>query len=132
MNTKTFNQNFELDRKARGGVRANPKHAHIEQPEILTADGIAYDANETYHFFDSQTQETRQSLGLRRDGDFLCTFGLKVVAVSKLRINRDAALADGQIFFKSQIENLQNRIQSFELEKSADARSLKSFLMAKE
>ena len=116
MNTKTFNENYTIDRKARG-IKAMPKHTAAEVPEILTADGIAYDPNETYHFFDVQTQEIRQSIGLRSDGDYLCTFGLKAVAIAKLRANRNSALADGQSFYKSEIERLQKRIQDFESKK---------------
>lgn len=128
MNTKTFNENFELDRKSRAGVRANPKHAAATAPpEIMTGDGKAYDPSLTYFYFDEQSSEIRQSIGLRRDGEHLCMFGLRVVAVSKLRLSRDSALADGQEYFKSEIERLQKRIQEFELEKSADARRLKTF-----
>lgn len=130
MNTKTFNENFTLDRKAKG-IRAVPKHA-AEPLEIMTADAAAYDPNETYYFFDTQTAEVRQSLGLRRSDDYLCTFGLKVVAIAKLRLSRDAALGDGQAFLTSEIERLKKKIQNFELEKSGANRSLKSFLMAKE
>lgn len=129
MNTKTFNQNYELDRKAKGN-RAVPKFAD-EPPQIMTADGAAYDPNQTYHFFDTQTAEVRQSPGLRRDGEHLSTFGLKVVEISKLRSSRDDALADGQEFFSSEIERLRKRTQDFELEKSAETRSLKTFLMSK-
>ncbi len=132
MNTKTFNQDYELDRKTRAGIRANPKHAHVEPAEIMTADGTAYDPAIRYYFFDVQTQEVKQSLGLRRDKDYLCAFGLKVVLIAKLRASRDDALSDGQTFFKSEIERLQERVAEFELEKTNDSRSLKAFLMAKE
>ena len=118
MNTKTFNQNYELDRKTRAGIRANPKHAPAEAVEIMTADGTAYDPAIIYHFFDAQAGEVRQSLGLRRSGEYLCTFGLRVVLIAKLRVNRDDALADRQIYFKSEIQRLQKRIAGYELEKS--------------
>ncbi len=117
MNTKTFNENYEIDRKSKG-VKAMPRNAHVEPVEIMTADGTPYDSNEKYHFFEIQTAEIRQSLGLRRDGEHLCTFGLRVVAIAKLRINRDDALADGQEYLKSEIQRLQKRIKDFELEKS--------------
>lgn len=133
MNTKTFNENFEVDRKARAGVRANPKHLKlVEAPKLLTADGALYDPGQTYYFFDVQGAEIRQSIGLKRNGEYLCTFGLKVVPVSKLRANRGDALADGQEHFKSEIERLKGEIQKFELEKPQEKRSLKSFLMTKE
>ncbi len=131
MNTKTFNENFTIDRKSKG-VKAMPKHATAEAVKIMTADGTAYDSTSTYYFFDVQTQEVRQSLGLRRDKDYLCAFGLKVVPIAKLRASRDDAFADGQTFLKSEIERLQKRIAEFELEKTNDSRSLKTFLMAKE
>ena len=132
MKTAEFNQDYELDRKTRAGIRANPKHTHVEPAEIMIADGTAYDSTSTYYFFDAQTGEVRQSLGLRRDKDYLCAFGLKVVLIAKLRANRDDSLTDGQTFFKSEIERLQERIAEFELEKTNDSRSLKAFLMAKE
>jgi hypothetical protein len=132
MDAKTFNQNYELDRKAKG-VRANAKGAPPEPLEtILTADGTAYDASKTYYFFDHAAAEVRASAGLRRTGEHLCAIGLKVVAVSLLRSTRDGALADGQKFFKSEIERNQERIKNYELEKTSTNRSLKTFLMAKE
>jgi len=126
MNTETFHRDFELDRKAKG-VRANPKNAPVVEPEIMTADNADYDAAQTYYFFDEQTREIRQSTGLRRVGEYLSTFGLKVVAVGKLRLKRD-----GQTFFKSEIERLQTRVKEYELEKTTESRSLKAFLMANE
>ena len=116
MDTKSFHENFELDRKAKG-IRANPKNALAVEPDILTADGSVYDAAQTYYFFDLQTREIRQSNGLRRDKEYLSTFGLRVVEIGKLRAGRDDALSDGQTFFKSEIERLQARIKDFELEK---------------
>ncbi len=132
MNTAEFNRNYEIDRKSKG-VKALPKHTTATvAPEVMTADGTAFDSTETYYFFDAQTGEVRQSIGLRRDGEHLCTFGLKVIAISKLRANRDDALADGQSFFKSEMTRLQKRIADYELEKTGEKRSLKAFLMAKE
>jgi hypothetical protein len=58
--------------------------------------------------------------------------GIKVVEIEKLRINRDDALADSQKIFQSEIEGLNKRIAEYELEKTVENRSLKSFLMAKE
>lgn len=132
MKTAEFNQNYELDRKTRAGIRADPKHAHVEPAEIMTADGKPFDPAATYHFFDAQAGEVRQSLTLRRDKDYLCAFGLRVVLIANLRTSRDDALSDGQSFFKSEIERLQERIAEFELEKSGANRSLKTFLMTKE
>lgn len=126
MKTEEFNENYEIDRQSKG-VKAVPKNARAEPVLIKTADGENYDAGETYYFFDSQTAQVRQSLGLRRVGEHLCTFGLNVVAVAKLRANRDDALGDGQKFFKSEIERLQKRIEKFEAEKTGDRRALKEF-----
>ncbi len=135
MKTDEFNRNYEIDRQARG-VKATAKNSKDADSASLqvpaTADGAVYDANQTYHFFDVQTQEVRQSIGLRRDGTHLCTFGLRVVAVAELQSSRDDALTDGQTFFKSEIERLQKRVADYELEKSNDKRSLKAFLMTKE
>lgn len=131
MNTKTFHENFEVDRQSKG-VRATAKNAPVVEPEIQTADGAIYDAAQTYFFFDESTAEVRPSTGLRRAGVHLSTFGLKVVEIAKLRAHRDNSLADGQAFFKLQIERLQIRIKEFELEKTPDARSLKAFLMARD
>jgi len=131
MKSTEFNKSYEIDRKTRAGIRAVPKQSTAELPQIMTADGVIYDPDQTYFFFDAQTAEVRQSLGLRRDGEHLCTFGLRVVQVSKLRSNRDDALADGQAFFSSEINRLHKQIQNFELEKSGKNRSLKTFLMQK-
>jgi hypothetical protein len=116
MKTAEFSENYTIDRKTRVGVRANPKNAPAPETPA-TADGTIYCPTATYFFFDEQTQQIRQSTGLRRDGEFLCTFGLRVIPISKLRVSQDDALADGQEFFKSEIENLQNRIHNFETEK---------------
>lgn len=118
MDSKTFHENFTVDRKAKG-VRATPKNTPVVEPEIQTADGAIYEAAQTYFFFDEQTREIQQSTGFRRVGEYLSTFGLKVVSIAKLRSKRDAALSDGQLFFKLQIELLQTRIKEFELEKPA-------------
>ncbi len=101
-------------------------------PDLARPELQAYDSTSTYYFFDAQTDEVRQSLGLRRDKDYLCAFGLKVVLIAELRASRDDSLTDGQTFFKSEIERLQERVAEFELEKTNDSRSLKAFLMAKE
>ena len=131
MKTDEFNRGYEIVRKSKG-VKAMPKHAHAEPVTFQTADGTDYDPMATYYFFDAQTQEVRQSLGLRRDGTHLCTFGLRVVLVDKLRLSQNDALTDGQEFFKSEITRLQKRIADYELQKTDDQRSLKAFLMAKE
>ncbi len=132
MKTTEFNENYELDQKSRG-VRANPKNAEPALVTIRTADGENFDPNETYYFFDSQATQVRQSTSLRRDGngEHLCALGLKVVAIAKLRANRDDALTDAQSFFKLEIERLQNRIQKLELEKTGEKRKLKDFSIVK-
>ena len=130
MKSAEFNKNYEIDRRSKG-VKATAKHAAAEVPEILTADGTVYDADQTYHFFDEPTQQIRQSLGLRRSGEHLCTFGLRVVAVSKLRARKDDALADGQKFFNAEIEHLRTRIRKYEAEKQPANRSLKAVLTSR-
>lgn len=131
MKTKEFNENYEIDRKAKG-IKAVPKNIAADSAAIRTADGENYDPNETYYFFDSQTAQIRTSVGLRRAGEHLCTFGLKVVAVSKLRANQDGALTDGQLFFKLEVERLQKWIQKFESEKTDKKRQLKDFSLTNE
>lgn len=116
LNTKTFNENFTIDRAARG-VKALPKNTPTVT-HLRTADGEIYDASRTYYFFDRQGREIRQSVGLREKDGFLSTFGLKVVAVSKLRADRNDALTDGQTFFRDRIEDLQASIEKFEIEKT--------------
>jgi hypothetical protein len=103
-------------------------HRRTMQPEAaetLTADGEHYDPDRTYYFFDVATQEIGQSTGLRRADEFLCTFGLKVVRIEKLRTQRDDALADGQTFFNSEIERLRDRIRKYEAEKPPTARKIR-------
>ncbi len=133
MNTKTFNQNYELDQKAKG-VRANPKTAAaLPKAEVKTADGENYNPEKQYFFFDEDTRKIRRSNGLRQHETYhLGSFGLRVVEIVKLRNNKDAALSDGQAFFRNRISELNKLISEFELEKSADKRSLKSYLSAKD
>lgn len=126
MKTDEFNENYEIDRKSKG-VKAMPKNGHAAAAAIRTADGEVYDPGETYYFFDSSTGQIRQATGLRLGGEHLCSLGLKVVAVAKIRANRDDAIADAQSFFKSEIERLQKRIEKFELEKTGERRTLKEF-----
>lgn len=124
MKMKTFNENFEIDRKSKG-LKATAKHAPaIDAPP--TADGTAYDANTAYYFFDEASREVRRSTGFSRNGDHLSAFGLKICEVSKLHKIRDAALTDGQTFFNSEIEALRDRIRKYESEKQPANRSLKA------
>ncbi len=128
MNTETFNQNYELDRKTRSGVRANPKHATATTvPEVITADGKPFDSTVTYYFFHEHSTEIRTAVGLRLDGEHLCVLSFRVIPVAKLREDRDCALTDGQTFFKSEIERFKKRIKDFALEKSGESHSLKTF-----
>lgn len=127
MKTDEFNEHYEIDRKS-NGVKAKPKTVERQMPApIHTADGEIYDPGETYYFFDSSNTQVRQSTGLRRIDEHLCTFGLKVVSVAKLRANRDDALAAGQSFFKLEIARLEKRIENFEAEKTGEKRPLKNF-----
>jgi len=131
MKTNEFNENYELDRKTRGGIRANPKHALAVVPEMLTANGATYDSAILYYFFDESSREVRPSTGFRRTGEHLCAFGLKIVAVGALHTNRDDALADGQQFFNAEIERLRERIRKYEAEKLPANRSLKAVLTSR-
>ncbi len=117
MKVETLNENYGINRKARG-VKATAK-LRASQPIAVPsiADGTAYDASRTYHFFDASTQEVRQSTGLRRDGEYLSTFGLRVVAVVKLHTHRNDALTDAQNHFRAEIERLRGRIAGCEAAK---------------
>ena len=133
MNTKTFNQNYELDRKAKG-IRGIPKTiAALPKVEVKTADGEVFSPEKVYFFFDESTRQVRQSRGLRQhEVLFLGSFGLRVVEISKLRNNRDDALGDAQTFLKNRISELNKLIAEFELEKTPKSRSLKNYLSAKD
>lgn len=100
MNTKTFDENYEVDRNAKG-AHTTPKSAPIMKPEIKTADGDTYDSNQTYYFFDQKTSEIRLSTGLQRVGKNLSTSGLKIVPIARLYIRREDALADGLDFLET-------------------------------
>ena len=129
MKTTEFNENFEIDRKSRG-VKATAKHAPApEMPK--TADGTPYDAETLYHFFDESARVVRASNGLRLIGDYLCGFGLKIVAVADLHTSRDAALSAAQAFFNAEIEKLRERIRECETEKQPRNRSLKAVLTSR-
>ena len=126
MKTEEFNENYMIDRKSKG-VKALPKSGIAGLPPIRTADTEYYDPNETYYFFDTQTAQLRQTTGLRRTGEHLCTFGLKVIAIEKIHANRDDALCAGQDFFRSEIARLERRIEKFEAEKTGIRRPLKEY-----
>ncbi|HEY0048120.1 MAG TPA: hypothetical protein VGB68_02460 [Pyrinomonadaceae bacterium] len=120
MKADEFNQDFELDKKARRGLRAVPKKP-VGFPEVLTADGEPFDANQTYFYFDEQARTVRQTDGLRRvDAAWLGSLGFRVVLIEKLRSDRNAALDDGQAFIRNQIADFQKIIESFELEKTLE------------
>lgn len=118
MKTSEFNEHYEVNRRARG-VKATAKTPAPKPIEIpLTADGTTYDAEQTHHFFDPSTQQVRQSIGRRRDGEYLATFGSRVIPVGRLHLNRDDALAKEQDFFKDEIERLVKRSAECESEKN--------------
>jgi hypothetical protein len=121
MKTQTFNQNFTLDKNARRGLRAVPKTSG-GFPEALTGDGLPFDSEQRYFYFDEQARTVRPADSLRRvDADWLGSLGFKVVLISKLRADKDTALSDGQNYFKSQIAELENLVESFETEKAKTA-----------
>lgn len=134
MNTKTFNQNYELDKTTKRGIRGIPKTvAALPKIEVRTGDGEVYDAAKTYHFFDEGTRQVRQSNGLRQhEVLFLGSFGLRIIEIAKLRNEKDAALSDGQTFLRNRITELNKQIAEFELQKTPKARSLKDYLSAKD
>ena len=120
MKMKVFKENYQIV-DSKKGVKCVPKSAG-GYPDAMTADGTIYSPEERYFFFDTDGRSVRQSVGLRRiDETWLGSFGLRVVEISKLRINRTDALADGQNFFRERIENLQESIERFELEKAVEA-----------
>lgn len=127
MKVKEFNQDYEIDRKARG-VKANAKTAPAPiMPE--TADKQPFDLTTTYFFFDVSTQAVRQSTGLKFEGLHLWAFGLRVIEVSRLRANRDDALADAQKHCNEQIESLREKVRKFEAKKQN--RGLKAVLTSR-
>lgn len=120
MNTKTFNKDFEIDNQTRRGVRARPKTAAaLPKESARTGDGEIFEAAKVYFFFDESTRKVRPTNGLRQiETLYLGSFGLRVVEISKLRNNRNDALADGQQFLKNRISELEAQIAEFESEKT--------------
>lgn len=129
MNARTFNENFEIDRAARG-VKANAKGFSPGFPETLTADGETWKPDVEYHFFDTSAGSVRTTKNLRRVGDHLGSLGLRVVPIAALRSNKDAALEDGQKELLASIEKLKEQIRALESEKSPKGRTLKYVLQA--
>lgn len=120
MNAKTFNQNFQIDRTSKRGVKAVSKGAG-GFPEALTGDGLPFNSEQRYFYFDESGRSVRSSESLRRiDADWLGSLGFKVIQIGKLRADRNAALSDGQTFFKNQIAELEKLVESFEAEKIQD------------
>lgn len=117
MNTKDFNENYEIDRKSKG-VKAMPK-ASGSYPETFTADGEPFNPENKYHFFDTSTQTVRSTIGLRRVcNDWIGGFGLRIVEIKYLRVNQTDALSDGQECSRKEIQILQEKIFDFEQEKT--------------
>lgn len=119
LNTKTFNANYELVKGSRRGLKAVPKNSR-GYPERLTGDGIPFNPENKYHFFDESTQKPRETIGLRRiDIDWLGSFGLRIVRIENLRADKRDALSDGQKFFEKQIDALHENINQLEAQKKA-------------
>jgi hypothetical protein len=116
MKTSEFNKKFDLTKTAKG-VRAVPKTG-AGFTEALTSDGVPFNSEAQYYFFDESTQKVRQTIGLRRiDESWLGSFGLRIVKIENLRASQNDALTDGQNYFRKQIKNLQETIEKFESEK---------------
>ena len=131
MKTAEFNEDYKINRTARG-VKATAKNVELTFLEIpTTADGTPYVVETVYHFFDESSRQIRQSTGFRRKDDHLCALGLKIVEVAHLHTNRDAALSDGQQFFNAEIEALRAKIRQYEAEKQPANRSLKAVLTSR-
>ncbi len=139
MKAQKFNENYSIDRTAKG-IRAVEKTAGLKRrkPEIfLTRNGQVYNPKREYFFYDSQPldiskREVRSSRGLKADNGFLASFGLRVVAIDKLRAKRDSALLDAQRSIRRDIKSLQDLITKLELQKTPENRNLKDFLIAKD
>jgi hypothetical protein len=126
MKSADFNQNFEIDRTARG-VKASPRSAIVEKPEALTADGKPFSYSAIYHFFDGEA--VRTSEGLRRiDLENIGSPGCRVVRIDRLRETRDAALEDAQKAFVKKIEDLRDKVREFEEQKTPANRTMKFVL----
>ncbi len=129
MNTEEFNRDFEIDRtaKPREPIR---KNAPPEMTIALTADQKPWSHGPVYFFFDGE--KVRDTEHLRRiDAENLGSMGMRIVAISKLRISRDDAIADGQKTILDQIETYREKIRYLESEKTPKNRSLKAYLMAR-
>jgi hypothetical protein len=129
MKTDQFNKSFDLDRSARS-PRAMPKHALVEYPVAVTADGRPFNHSAEYFFFDGE--EIRSSNGFRRfDAENLGRSGLRVIPIKKLRESRDKAIEDAQIALVKKIESLRDQVRKFEEQKTTANRTMKFILMAR-
>src|SRR5262249_31534362 len=89
----------------------------------LTADGIEFDPSIEYFFCDGQ--QIRSSNGLHRLDDHIGGNGLRVIAIDKLRSDRDAALSDAQDGMIAKMTELQEKVAEFEAMKKPENRSLR-------
>jgi len=131
MKTTEFKQNYNLDRSARS-PRATRKHGEpASYPIAVTADGKPFNHAAIYHFFDGDAVRTSEHLR-RIDGENLGSMGLKIVEISKLRSNRDAAFGDAQKHYLKQIAECRQQIEKLEAEKTPKNRTIKYILMARD
>ena len=122
MKTERFNRQFEIDTTAKRGLKAKTKGSP-GFAEALTGDGLPFNSEQRYYFFDESGRTVRQTVGFRRVDDFwLGSFGLRVVKIENLRLYKTDALGDGQEYFKSQIAELEKLVESFELEKTENSK----------
>jgi len=110
-------------------MNKNGKH---EYPVAVTADGSTFAYRITYFFFDEDTEEIRNTSGLRRINlEAVGSMGYPVITIAKLHPTKEAAIEVGQKFFLAEIERLRTAIRKFEGEKAPKNRSLKAELMAR-
>lgn len=70
---------------------------------IRTADNKPFESTQRYWFYDVQMKQVRTTVSLRSDGEYLCSFGLRVVPIWKLREHKGDAAADGRKVLNEEI-----------------------------
>ncbi len=77
-----------------------------------TADGNIFESDKRYWFYDADTKQVRTTISLRADGEYLYSFGWKVIRIDELRDRKKDAIADGRKLLSDDIKKIREIISA--------------------
>jgi len=80
--------------------------------DVRTADGEVFNTDKRYWFYEPGQRQVRTTIGLRSDGEYLCSFGLKVVPIRGLRDKKRDAVADGRLGMLDEVKEIEMLMES--------------------